>query len=144
MITTSVLTRFNLFIYLQTHRSVLENNKYRMLLLLLFSSHSAALNSRDNEFFTPLLLGCCTDNAEGVKLLLKHGADHMDTDDRENSCIRLAAEYNQVEVVRVLLKHLKKTHDTSLIDQPDNLGLAPLHIAAQKGHSDIVKVRVTW
>ena len=68
----------------------------------------------------------------------------MDTDERENTCVRLAAEYNHPEMVKTLLKHLKKLHDDSLIDMPDNLGFAPLHIAAQKGHSAIVKVRTKY
>ena len=80
---------------------------------------------------------------EGVKLLLKHGADIMDTDERENTCMRLAAEYNHPEMVKTLLKHLKKMRDDTLIDMPDNMGFTPLHVAAQKGHTDIVKVQCT-
>ena len=78
---------------------------------------------------------------EGVKLLLKHGADIMDTDERENTCMRLAAEYNHPDMVKTLLKHLKKMRDDTLIDMPDNMGFTPLHVAAQKGHTDIVKVQ---
>ena len=42
--------------------------------------------------------------------------------------------------MKVLIKHLRKLDQLSFIDNPDQLGLTPLHVAAAKGHSDIVEV----
>ena len=66
----------------------------------------------------------------------------MDTDEKEKTCIRLAAEYNQVKVVKVILDHMKRERKNmkDLIDQPDQLGFAPLHVAAMHGHTDILAV----
>ena len=77
--------------------------------------------------------------------MLSYGADVSDTDEKEYTCVRWAAEYNQVQVLKVILDFMKrerlKTQD--LIEQSDQFGEAPLHVAAKLGHPEFLTVKTT-
>ncbi len=72
---------------------------------------------------------------DGVKLLIKAGADVNQPRNDGVAPLYIAAQDGRAEVVQILVN----TEGVAL-NQPMNDGATPLYIAAQNGHSEVVKI----
>eukprot|EP00751_Fragilariopsis_kerguelensis_P029192 CAMPEP_0170918106 /NCGR_PEP_ID=MMETSP0735-20130129/7777_1 /TAXON_ID=186038 /ORGANISM="Fragilariopsis kerguelensis, Strain L26-C5" /LENGTH=657 /DNA_ID=CAMNT_0011316505 /DNA_START=65 /DNA_END=2038 /DNA_ORIENTATION=+ len=123
--------------------------------------------SKDNVGMCPIHWACTEGSIPHTALLLKNGADPEAKDNSGCTPLLIAAQYGQVEVVAYLLKKNANLHsvDTSL-DTPlhwaaykgsievcgllsyyrqlsfatqDAYGQTPLHLAALRGHTSVVR-----
>ena len=59
------------------------------------------IDERDDQNYTPLLCASCYSEPLSVKYLLDKKADVTACDDKERTCLFLAAFYEQEEVLKV-------------------------------------------
>ena len=92
--------------------------------------HSSDCNELDSEGLTPLMYAVMGGHEEATQLLLECGARietvHQDGKRPCLSAIHWAVLKRREGVLRVLLDH---SSDPKLIDNYDDLGRAPLHVA---------------
>lgn len=74
-----------------------------------------------------------------LKVLLDLGANIFVTDKTERTALHLACQENNPDVVRALLDH---SGGKNLLDEDDRYGYQPLHIAAQEGYVECVRVGI--
>ncbi|RKP23640.1 ankyrin repeat-containing domain protein, partial [Syncephalis pseudoplumigaleata] len=84
---------------------------------------------------TPLMAAAYRGHAHLVPLLLAHGAQTNERDQRDRSALWLAAEQGHVQVVQALLH---PSHDTD-VNLPDRDGASALHVALRRGHVEVVR-----
>lgn len=93
-------------------------------------------------------------------MLLKEGVQLTAMDDDEKTVVYIAVEFDQKETLKVvtpqssgsctklsfalffqvLLKELRHTDQTYLVNYVDSVGNSPLHVACSHGDRDVVKV----
>ncbi|XP_048239895.1 uncharacterized protein LOC124112131 isoform X2 [Haliotis rufescens] len=91
---------------------------------------------------TPLHLACMYGGADGVKLLLKHGAElTLDQEGATPFHSALKSSIDQKEKLKLLLDK-NSTNDDNFINLTDNMKCTALHYAAQLSDSGCVKMLV--
>ncbi len=118
----------------------------------------AHINASDSLGWTPLLWACATGQAKMVRFLLKHGAQLnarariLYSHPRKKGGyvgqfgpLEVAAYNGHADVVRVLIKHLKKSvasldeQSRFLSDTGDEQVRQAFHIALQQGHTSVLR-----
>ena len=94
------------------------------------------INVRNLDGETPLMCAVNVDNTETVLLLLKNHAEVNAADEKQQTCLHLAALKDKSGAVTQLL--LRRNADTELMDA---IGLTPLLVAAFNGN-DVVTRRL--
>ncbi|CAH1773123.1 unnamed protein product [Owenia fusiformis] len=94
---------------------------------------SQIINEVDSNGYSPLHHACANGQSEVVRLLLQRGA-RMSRDHRGNNPLHIAcAADGNMDVLRQLLS----TH-TNMINATNNESKTPLHLAAEKGHGEVL------
>jgi serine/threonine-protein phosphatase 6 regulatory ankyrin repeat subunit A len=96
--------------------------------------HGFDINVRNLDGETPLMCAVNVDNTETVILLLKNHADVNVVDDKQQTCLHLAASKDKSGSVTQLL--LRRNADTELVDA---IGLTPLLVAAFNGNDVVTR-----
>lgn len=100
----------------------------------------ARIDKHDKDNFTPLLLASCNGHSETISTLLNLGASIADMDKNDKNALFWAAEEDHVKALKVLLKKIKEANIEHLIDKGDRYNYAPIHIAAEKGFINTVRL----
>ncbi|XP_071114654.1 uncharacterized protein [Haliotis cracherodii] len=122
--------------------SLASSHKDSSVLGKLLLRSSEDIHVTDEFGRTPLHLACMYGGADGVKLLLKHGAEL--TVDQEGATpfhSALKSSIDQKEKLKLLLDK-NSTNDDNFINLTDNMKCTALHYAAQLSDSGCVKMLV--
>jgi ankyrin repeat protein len=112
------------------HKAVLQGNSSIVDILI---NTNVSLNSLDRAGETPLHLACLKGHQTIVDALLKAGAQVNLKDRHGRTPLHNAVLADKAAIVVSLVQH--KAHLT-----PDKRGNSPLHIAAEKGHSEVLNL----
>lgn len=85
---------------------------------------------------TPFLVSVLHGGIETAEMLLDQGANIMATDSTGNSCLHLAVQYSQKEMVRMLLTHRDKGKFMKL---RNNELKTVMHLAATRDTTEVNK-----
>ena len=100
----------------------------------------ADINMREKEGFTPLLLSVSQGHFEVSKLLVESGADIKETDFDQKNLIHWGVESLNPKKLNQLLEMFTDFDVQDLINDRDNFGNTPAHIAARNGSLDTLQV----
>uniref|UniRef100_A0A8C7N1U8 Transient receptor potential cation channel, subfamily A, member 1b n=1 Tax=Oncorhynchus kisutch TaxID=8019 RepID=A0A8C7N1U8_ONCKI len=105
--------------------------------VLQHSSVKDLLSNEDNEGCTPLHYACRLGIHESVKniLVLQVSLDRKSKD--KKSALHFAAQYGRVNTCQRLLETIT---DSRLLNEGDERGLTPLHLASGGGHTKVVEL----
>ncbi|XP_078397355.1 transient receptor potential cation channel subfamily A member 1b [Cetorhinus maximus] len=95
------------------------------------------LNDKDINGCTPLHYVCrqgLTDSAE--KMLTLKASPYLKTVDKKSS-LHFAAGYGRLKTCKLLLQNI---NETKLLNEGDEKGMTPLHLAAQNGYTKVVQL----
>ena len=97
----------------------------------------ADIEAKNDVGRSPLLFASSSGHLDIVKMLVKAGAGVCVTDNEGDTCLIFATYFGHTETVRYLvgLKDVDVNH-------ADNNGFAPLFVAVQEGHGDVVQVLI--
>lgn len=132
-----------------TEKKTIDNKKIKEVFAKYFGKEngSSMLDidaSIDNSSFNPLITTAWHGNEEEAKELLKLGANPRCSLVKGVTPIHIAATNGKFFIIKLLLDHEKKnTNDFSLVNISNEYGQTPLMLAAEAGHSDIIKYLVT-
>ncbi|XP_033635280.1 transient receptor potential cation channel subfamily A member 1 homolog isoform X2 [Asterias rubens] len=118
------------------HRACAFNRQHVVEFLI---KSGAKLERRDKDNFTPLLIAASNGHSATIAELLKRGGNIRAVDKHEKSAVYWAAQENEVQALTVLLDH-RKHKAKKLLMESDRYNNTPLHIAAEKGYIQIVKI----
>ncbi|XP_015208897.2 transient receptor potential cation channel subfamily A member 1b [Lepisosteus oculatus] len=93
------------------------------------------LNSEDNEGCTPLHYACRLGVSDSVNNMLGMKVSLNLKSKAKKSALHFAAEYGRINTCRRLLETMV---DTRLLNEGDEKGLTPLHLASVGGHTKVV------
>ncbi|ERF74980.1 hypothetical protein EPUS_08521 [Endocarpon pusillum Z07020] len=96
--------------------------------------HGFDVNVCNLDGETPLMCAVNVENLETVTLLLKSHADVNAADNKQQTCLHLAASKNKSDSITQLL--LRRNADTELVDET---GLTPLLVAAFNGNDVVTR-----
>uniref|UniRef100_A0AAZ3NNF4 Transient receptor potential cation channel, subfamily A, member 1b n=1 Tax=Oncorhynchus tshawytscha TaxID=74940 RepID=A0AAZ3NNF4_ONCTS len=101
------------------------------------SSMMDLLSTEDNEGCTPLHYACRLGIHESVKniLVLQVSLDRKSKD--KKSALHFAAQYGRINTCQRLLETIT---DSRLLNEGDERGLTPLHLASGGGHAKVVEL----
>jgi len=107
----------------------------------------ALVNALSTKKQTPLALACSQGHEEIVQLLVEADA-RLDYGDGKQTPLHLACEAGHENVARLLIEYLSTGRDgqqkgegsKAWLNAPDSAGLAPLMLAARKGHTGMVRL----
>uniref|UniRef100_A0A3B5B373 Transient receptor potential cation channel subfamily A member 1-like n=1 Tax=Stegastes partitus TaxID=144197 RepID=A0A3B5B373_9TELE len=103
------------------------------------NSVKALLSCEDNEGCTPLHYACRLGIHDSVKNMLglsgQVGLSCKSKD--KKSALHFAAQYGRVNTCHRLLETIK---DSRLLNEGDERGLTPLHLASKEGHTKVVQL----
>uniref|UniRef100_A0A7N9APD6 Transient receptor potential cation channel, subfamily A, member 1b n=1 Tax=Mastacembelus armatus TaxID=205130 RepID=A0A7N9APD6_9TELE len=99
----------------------------------------ALLNCEDHEGCTPLHYGCRLGIHDSVKNMLGlSGQVGLACKSRDKkSALHFAAQYGRINTCHRLLETIK---DSRLLNEGDERGLTPLHLASRGGHTKVVQL----
>uniref|UniRef100_A0A7N8Y440 Transient receptor potential cation channel, subfamily A, member 1b n=1 Tax=Mastacembelus armatus TaxID=205130 RepID=A0A7N8Y440_9TELE len=102
-------------------------------------SISPLLNCEDHEGCTPLHYGCRLGIHDSVKNMLGlSGQVGLACKSRDKkSALHFAAQYGRINTCHRLLETIK---DSRLLNEGDERGLTPLHLASRGGHTKVVQL----
>uniref|UniRef100_A0A674NZZ9 Transient receptor potential cation channel, subfamily A, member 1b n=1 Tax=Takifugu rubripes TaxID=31033 RepID=A0A674NZZ9_TAKRU len=99
----------------------------------------ALLSCEDNEGCTPLHYACRLGIHDSVKNMLglsgKDGLAYKSKD--KKSALHFAAQYGRINTCHRLLETMT---DSRLLNEGDERGLTPLHLASKEGHTKVVEL----
>ncbi|TNM96262.1 hypothetical protein fugu_015923 [Takifugu bimaculatus] len=99
----------------------------------------ALLSCEDNEGCTPLHYACRLGIHDSVKNMLglsgKDGLTYKSKD--KKSALHFAAQYGRINTCHRLLETMT---DSRLLNEGDERGLTPLHLASKEGHTKVVEL----
>eukprot|EP00005_Dracoamoeba_jomungandri_P008447 CAMPEP_0174262648 /NCGR_PEP_ID=MMETSP0439-20130205/14370_1 /TAXON_ID=0 /ORGANISM="Stereomyxa ramosa, Strain Chinc5" /LENGTH=403 /DNA_ID=CAMNT_0015347481 /DNA_START=131 /DNA_END=1339 /DNA_ORIENTATION=+ len=102
----------------------------------------ANINQKDGKGKTPLMCAASFGNVQFVKILLENDADAFAKDLQHKTVLHCAASRNQLRTAEAVLEFPKITFKKSRLNAVDLQGNSALHIAASKGHREVVKLLV--
>ncbi|XP_053715593.1 transient receptor potential cation channel subfamily A member 1b [Synchiropus splendidus] len=123
------------------HRAILQPKGLKNLPqdVLQRSSVKALLNCEDSEGCTPLHYACRLGIHDSVRNMVglsgEVGLSYKSKD--KKSALHFAAQYGRINTCHKLLETIK---DSRLLNEGDEKGLTPLHLAASGGHSKVVEL----
>lgn len=94
----------------------------------------AGVNDQSIKGVTPLHACVFASNVELARLLINHGADHMQSDEDDMAPIHYAAAEGALELVRLFVQCAGPTIAGLVGDE----GITPAHMAANMGHADVI------
>ncbi|XP_033842208.1 transient receptor potential cation channel subfamily A member 1b [Periophthalmus magnuspinnatus] len=107
--------------------------------VLQLSSVKSLLNCEDNEGCTPLHYACRLGIHDSVKNMLglsgQSGLEYKSKD--KKSALHFAAQYGRLNTCQRLLENIK---DSRLLNEGDERGHTPLHLASAGGHTKVVQL----
>ncbi|CAF98029.1 unnamed protein product, partial [Tetraodon nigroviridis] len=107
--------------------------------VLQHNSVKALLSCEDNEGCTPLHYACRLGVHDSVKNMLglsgKDGLAYKSKD--KKSALHFAAQYGRINTCHRLLETVT---DSRLLNEGDERGLTPLHLASKEGHTKVVEL----
>ncbi|KAF7260928.1 hypothetical protein EG68_03266 [Paragonimus skrjabini miyazakii] len=118
------------------HKAAELNNVEVVQLLL---EGGADMENQDYNAYTPLLLAACKGHVQVVRILIDAGADLFAQELNSKGIVYLCAEENQTEVLELIMNQAQANH---LVETPNINSNFPLHVAAKKGHIEVVKLLV--
>lgn len=102
----------------------------------------ADINLQNNNGHTPLHLATKMEDSHIIGILLKNGADINKKDFSGNSAFHLAVKNRPDDVVEKLLDIIPNTNVNKVVNNKNDDGDTPLHLAASKGEFNTVKILV--
>jgi ankyrin repeat protein len=100
----------------------------------LLLKNGADMEARDNSGCTPLLIAAQYGQVEVVAYLLKKGANIQAVDSSRDTALHWAAYKGSIEVCGLLAYYKQLSFATQ-----DTYGQTPLHLAALRGHTSVVR-----
>ena len=100
----------------------------------LLLKHGADPEAKDNSGCTPLLIAAQYGQVEVVAYMLKKGANLQAVDSSRDTALHWAAYKGSIEVCGLLAYHKQLSFATQ-----DAYGQTPLHLAALRGHTSVVR-----
>ncbi|XP_078071627.1 transient receptor potential cation channel subfamily A member 1b [Mustelus asterias] len=95
------------------------------------------LNDRDINGCTPLHYVCRQGLTSSVeKMLTLKASPYLKTVDKKSS-LHFAAGYGRLNTCKLLLQNI---NETKLLNEGDEKGMTPLHLAVQNGHTKVVQL----
>nr|UPO70950.1 sTRP5 [Mesobuthus martensii] len=116
------------------HKAAAFNHKDVIEFLI---KHGALIDCRCINHFTPLLLAAREGHIDAIKALLDNNADVSVVDKNEKSVVYWLCERNHPEALEILLK---ECFAPNLIFKEDAFDNNPLHVAAENGYADVLKI----
>ena len=121
----------------------------------LLVEHGALVDCRSSVNWTPFLMACHANKPDIVELLLKAGANfYQRVGDSQRTCIHIAADKGNIEVLSVLLKCLaskkpisvspKCIQDQDYINCGNSHGRTPLFLASSHGYSKVAECLLNY
>ncbi|XP_052077391.1 uncharacterized protein LOC127715391 isoform X2 [Mytilus californianus] len=92
------------------------------------------INKKNKRGETPLHIACKNRHVRIVECLIKGGADRDIKDKDKKTALHYGCETGDINIVRLLTRN-----DVISINEKDAKGMAPIHIACEKGHEDVIK-----
>lgn len=92
---------------------------------------------KDNNGFTPLMIATWNSHDAIVEYLLQNGADMHLRDWEHKTCLHVAVEKRDVEILEILLKYA----DKYLMNCGDKDHRTPLHYASYKGYKKVIRTQ---
>ncbi|XP_070976199.1 transient receptor potential cation channel subfamily A member 1-like [Oncorhynchus clarkii lewisi] len=99
------------------------------------SSVRELLDAEDNEGCTPMHYACRLGIPESVKNLLRLNVSLDQKSKQKKSALHFAAEYGRINTCHRLLESMTNTR---LLNEGDERGMTPLHLASRGGHVIVV------
>lgn len=102
--------------------------------IAVIAGRKAELDLTDRNGFTPLMLAVRENNVDAIRCLLEHRASTKVFDKDRQTVLGQAASRGRVAAMRVLVEH-----GMTVDDVVDDLGSAPLHVAARVGNQEALE-----
>ncbi|KAA3679591.1 uncharacterized protein DEA37_0007144 [Paragonimus westermani] len=99
----------------------------------------ADMENQDYNAYTPLLLAACKGHVQVVRILIDAGADMFAQELNSKGIVYLCAEENQTEVLELIVN---QPQANQLVEMPNINNNFPLHVAAKKGHMEVIKMLI--
>uniref|UniRef100_A0A8C7HN82 Transient receptor potential cation channel, subfamily A, member 1a n=1 Tax=Oncorhynchus kisutch TaxID=8019 RepID=A0A8C7HN82_ONCKI len=99
------------------------------------SSVRELLDAEDNEGCTPMHYACRLGIPESVKNMLRLNVSLDQKSKQKKSALHFAAEYGRINTCHRLLESMTNTR---LLNEGDERGMTPLHLASRGGHVIVV------
>lgn len=96
----------------------LENSNTKLSIIVALIKHGANIEARNNLFQTPLHLLCgYKHDIDAMKILMRLGANPMNTDYTGRNCLEIASHYGNNECLEILKNHLIKDNEVNDISK---------------------------
>ncbi|XP_067108613.1 transient receptor potential cation channel subfamily A member 1-like [Osmerus mordax] len=105
--------------------------------VLQLSSVRELLGAEDHEGCTPLHYACRLGIPDSVKNILNLNVSLEHKSKQKKSALHFAAEYGRINTCHRLLDNMA---DTRLLNEGDEKGMTPLHMASRSGHVRVVEL----
>lgn len=125
-------TRHAILEVLKKHKREIWLRDHEEIVKILLSA-GADCRAVNNGGTTPLVMAAFHGNESLIEILIENGADVNTVDSGGNSCLYMAALAGSDTCIQTLLKHGAEI-------KASNLGITPLHCAAQYGNVLAVKI----
>ncbi|KAJ5074031.1 ankyrin repeat-containing protein [Anaeramoeba ignava] len=119
------------------HQAVVGQSAESIMYLL---DHGANINAQNSRGFSPIFLAVRYESLQLVSILLEKGAQIDIMNWQGTSLLHFASIIGNRSCVDALLNHPEMTQDT--INKCKTDGKTPLHLAAQSGNLDVIKLLI--
>eukprot|EP00913_Durusdinium_trenchii_P020569 g19319.t2 len=94
-------------------------------------------NCQDADGHPAIMVAAAVGSRDILEMLLQAGADSTAVDELLETALHAAAEAGQLECAEVLLEN---GETLQLVNQPQEAGLTPLHMASRNGHVEMIRL----